>query len=155
MLTYNFSNSVERQKKLKWHQAFRFEPQSQERWIRRVAEWNPSLLISTRIKRKARRPAKRWEDDLNEFVKDEDTEGTQSNDLKNNDTWLAAATNVYDLEIKKNDNTLNILSMTEEANITQIHDDKILTHSSTDDDTQQQHHQRRRVFELQYYVRAD
>ena len=45
--------------------------------------------------------------------------------------------------------------MTEEANITQIHDDKILAHSSANDDTQQQHHQRRRVFELQYYIRAD
>ena len=46
------------------------------------AEWNPGLIISTKTHRRAEQPAKRWEDDLNEFVKDEETEATQSNDLK-------------------------------------------------------------------------
>ena len=62
-------------------------------------------------------------------MKDEDAEAAPSNNLKkNNNTWLAAAKKVCELEIKKKDNTLNVLSMTEEANITQLHDDKILAH---------------------------
>ena len=40
------------------------------------------LIMSTRSQRKAGRSAKRWEDDLNEFVKDEENQTTQSNDLK-------------------------------------------------------------------------
>ena len=39
--------------------------------------------------RKAGGPAKGWEDDLNEFVKDEETEATQSNDLKNQNRQCA------------------------------------------------------------------
>ena len=49
-----------------------------------------------RSKGEAGRPTKRWEDDLNDFVKDKATEVTQSNDLKNDTTWLAAAINTDD-----------------------------------------------------------
>ena len=55
--------------------------QSPVRWTRKAAEWNPGSTRSTKTQRRAGRPAKRWEDDLNEFVKDEETEATQSNDL--------------------------------------------------------------------------
>ena len=34
------------------------------------------------------RPRKRWEDDINQFLKSEETEATKSNDFKNNDTWI-------------------------------------------------------------------
>ena len=54
--------------------------------------------MSTRSQRKAGRPAKRWEDDLNEFVKKEETEATQSNDLKT--ITHVAAKNVYEWEKK-------------------------------------------------------
>ena len=65
MLTHNITNWVETLKQLK----------------RR----------SARSQRKARMPARRWEDDLNEFVKDEEIQTTHSNDLINNNTWLIAA----------------------------------------------------------------
>ena len=42
---------------------------------------------------------KRWEDDLNEFVKDEETEAAQSKG--NNDTWLVASKSVYEWEKKQ------------------------------------------------------
>ena len=61
------------------------------------------------LKRKARRPAKRWEDDLNEFVKDEETEATQSNDLKNNDTWLTAAKKIYEWVKKEKRYTRDVI----------------------------------------------
>ena len=66
-LTYNITNWVGTQKKLKWRHAMPLATQNQERWTRRAPEWNPGLIISTRPQRKAGRPSKRWEDDLNEF----------------------------------------------------------------------------------------
>ena len=33
----------------------------------------------------------RWEDDINQFVKLEETEEINGNDLKNNDTWMQVA----------------------------------------------------------------
>ena len=132
MLTCNITNWVETQKKLKSCHVLRIATQNQERWTRKAARWNPGLVISTKTQRRSGRPAKRWEDDLNEFVEDGETEATQSDDLKNNNTWLVAATNVCELE--KRDNALNMLSMTEEHNITQQHDDEIPSHSSTTDE---------------------
>ena len=66
--------------------------------------------------RRAGRPANRWEDDLNDFVKDEDTEATQSNDLNHKNTWLIIA-NIYEWE-KKKENMANPLSTIEESQIT-------------------------------------
>ena len=95
MLTYNITNWIETQK-LKWRQALRIATQSQDLRTRKAAERNPGLVISTKTRRKVRRPAKRWEDDLNGFVKNEATEATQSNDLQNDTAWLAAAINADD-----------------------------------------------------------
>ena len=77
--TYNITHWIETQRNLKWRQAMHCE----ERWARRAAERNPGLMISTRTQGKATRRTRRWEDDLNEFVKEERTETTQSNDLRN------------------------------------------------------------------------
>ena len=118
MLTYNITKQVETQNKLTRQQAFGIATQCPGRWTRRAAERNPGLIISTRTQRKAARPAKRWEDDLNEFVKDGETEATQNNDMKNNNTWLIAAKNVCEWE--KKDNTLNTLPTIEEPNPTAI-----------------------------------
>ena len=53
-----------------------------QRWTRKAAEWNPELDKSTNTQRGAGRLAKRWEDDLNDFVKAEATETTKSNRSK-------------------------------------------------------------------------
>ena len=79
MLTYNILNSVETQKKLKWRQALRIATQNLDPL---------SEIQETRSQRQAGRPAKRWEEVLNYFVKDEETEATQSDDLRNNNSWL-------------------------------------------------------------------
>ena len=84
MLTHKFTNWVETQKNLKkWRQAVRIATESPDRWTRKAAEWSPGLIISLRSQRKAGRPAKRWEDDQNGFVKDEEAQ-TQSNELQDN-----------------------------------------------------------------------
>ena len=62
----------ETQKKLQWRQALWIATQNPDRWTRRPAEWSPGLVTWTRSQRKAGRPAKRWKDGLNEFVKDEE-----------------------------------------------------------------------------------
>ena len=66
MLTCNITNWYETQKKLKWRQAVRIATQSPDRWTRNSAEWNPGLTISTKTQ------GEHGEDDLNEFVKDEE-----------------------------------------------------------------------------------
>ena len=48
LLTYNITNWVETQKKLKWRHALRITTQSPDRWTRKAAEWTPGLIISTR-----------------------------------------------------------------------------------------------------------
>ena len=42
--------------------------------------------VTYHLDKHSKKPAKRWENDLNEFVKDEATETTQSNDLINNNS---------------------------------------------------------------------
>ena len=76
---------------------------------KKAAEWNPGLIISTKTQRRARRPAKRWEDNLNEFVKDGETEATQSHDLKNNNRWLTAAKNVYEWGNKERQHAKHVI----------------------------------------------
>ena len=71
MLTYNITSWVETQKKLKCRQALRIATPNPDRWTRKAAEWNPGLIISTKTQWRAGRPAKRWEDDLDDFVKGE------------------------------------------------------------------------------------
>ena len=116
-------------------------------WTRRAAEWNPGLIFSTRTQRKAGRPTKRWEDDLNEFVKEEEAETTQSKDLRNNNTGSLPREMLTNGKRKKN-NTLNRVLMNDEPSTTQHHDDNTPAHFSTDDDTKQQQYHKMRVFEL-------
>ena len=117
MLTYNITNWAEAQKQLNWRQALGIATQSQERWTRKATEWNPGLVIPTRTQRRAGRPAKRWEDDSNEFVKDEYTEATQSNDLKKMIHSLLLQKTSTNGKREK-DNTPNTLSTIEEPNPT-------------------------------------
>ena len=49
-----------------------------ERWVKKAAEWNPELSSKYRTSRMIGRPKKRWEDDINDF-------------LKNNNMWINIA----------------------------------------------------------------
>ena len=75
MLTCNITNWVETRKKLKWRQAVRIATQNPDRWTRKAVAWNPRFVISTNAQRRAGRPAKIWEIDVYDYVKDEDTGG--------------------------------------------------------------------------------
>ena len=58
---------------------------------RRAAKWNPGLSIGCKASRAVGRPRKSWEDDINQFLKPEETEETKGNKLKNNDTSIMVA----------------------------------------------------------------
>ena len=56
----------------------RMEPQPQHQ--------TPDIQTSEKTK-------KRWEDEINVFLKPEETEETKGNEIKNNDTWIKVAKN--------------------------------------------------------------
>ena len=58
-------------KKMKWKLALRIATSLSERWVKKAAEWNPDLSSRYRSNRAIGRPRKRWEDDINEFLKQE------------------------------------------------------------------------------------
>ena len=56
--------------------------------VKKAEKWNPGLSSGCKGSRAVGRPRKRWEDDINQFFKPEETEETKGNDLKNDDTWM-------------------------------------------------------------------
>ena len=56
-------------KKMKWKLALRIATTPSERWFKKAAEWNPELSSRYRTNRAIGRPRKRWEDDINDFLK--------------------------------------------------------------------------------------
>ena len=59
-----------------------------EGWAKKAAEWKPGLSAKTRTHRSVGRLRKRWENDVNEFVRPGETEETRGNDVRNSDTWI-------------------------------------------------------------------
>ena len=66
-------------KRMKWKLALRIATSPSERWLKKAAEWNPDLSSRYRTKRAIGRPRKRWEDDINEFFKQEFEETEKPN----------------------------------------------------------------------------
>ena len=58
---------------------------------KKTKKWNPGLSSGCKASRAGRRPRKRWKDDINQFLKPEETKETKGNDLKKNDTWMRVA----------------------------------------------------------------
>ena len=56
-------------KKMKWKLALRIATSPSERWLKKAAEWNPELSSRYRTNRAIGRPRKRWEDDINDFLR--------------------------------------------------------------------------------------
>ena len=60
---------IEVHRKQKWRMARRIISLPEKRWNRRVFNWHPGLDTSIKARRNVGRPKRRWEDDLNEFMK--------------------------------------------------------------------------------------
>ena len=53
-----------------------------KRWTMNAAEWNPGLSTKHQTNRTVGRPKERWEDEINDFLKPEETEETKGNEIK-------------------------------------------------------------------------
>ena len=53
-----------------------------ERWTKKATTWNPGLSTKYQTNRTVGRPNKRWEDEINDFFKSEETNETKSNEIK-------------------------------------------------------------------------
>ena len=64
-----------------------------ERWLIKAAEWNPELSSKYRTNRSIGRPGKRWEDDINEFLKqvEDETKNLTESSNQINKTWINTA----------------------------------------------------------------
>ena len=79
--------------KMKWKLALKIATSPSDRWLRKAADWNPELSTRYRINRAIGRPRKRWEDDINEFLKQEfeDTKNPIESSNQTNKAWISIA----------------------------------------------------------------
>ena len=59
-----------------------------ERWVAKAAGWNPELSMNYKTCRAVGRPRKRWEDEINDFLRSARTEDTVNNVERNNHEWI-------------------------------------------------------------------
>ena len=82
-------------RKMKWKLALRIATSPSERWIKKAAEWNPELSSKYRTNRTIGRPKKRWEDDINDFLKqnhdERKTYEPHERKNQNNNMWINIA----------------------------------------------------------------
>ena len=78
---------------MKWRLALRTATPPSERWFIKATEWNPELSSTYRTNRAIGRPRKRWEDDINEFLKlvEDETENFTESSSQINKTWINTA----------------------------------------------------------------
>ena len=88
MEKYKIPCWIEVHRRTKWRMARRIVSLPEKRWNRRVCEWHPGLDSSIRSKRQVGRPKRRWEDDLNDFLKTEEGQAKAKCDLLNNNSWM-------------------------------------------------------------------
>ena len=81
------------QRKMTWRLALRIATSPSERWLIKAAEWNPELSSKYRTNRAIGRPRKRWEDDIDEFLKqtEDETENQTESSNQINKTWINTA----------------------------------------------------------------
>ena len=80
-------------KKMKWRQTMRIAASPSERWLIKAGEWNPELNSKYRTNRAVGSSRKRWEDDINEFLKlgADETENLTESSNQINKTWINTA----------------------------------------------------------------
>ena len=81
------------QRKMKWRLAMRIATSQKERWLIKAAEWNPEFSSKYRTNRSIGRIRNRWEDDINEFLKqiEDETENLTESSNHINKNWINTA----------------------------------------------------------------
>ena len=78
-------------KKMKWKLALRIATSPSERWVKKAAEWNPETSSKYMTSRSIGRPKKRWEDDINDFLKQIYDETKMEETRENKISWISIA----------------------------------------------------------------
>ena len=80
---------------MKWKLALRIATSPSERWLKKAAEWNPELSSKYKTNRAIGRPRKKWEDDINDFLKqileEKESEEPIERRIQNNNNWINTA----------------------------------------------------------------
>ena len=83
----------------KWRMESKIASLPEERWTRKIFDWHPGLDDRINTRRMVGRPKRRWEDDINEFIKPGDTK--EKYDLMKNNNWMMEAKNTENGKTKK------------------------------------------------------
>ena len=73
----------------------------EERWTRKIFDWNPGLDNKIKTRRLVGRPKRRWDHDINEFIKPGETIERKKYDLTNDNRWMIEAKNTKNGKKKK------------------------------------------------------
>ena len=77
---------------MKWKLALRIATSPSERWLKKAAEWNPDLSSRYKTNRAIGSPRKRWEDDINDFLKqvleEKENENPIERSNQTNKNWI-------------------------------------------------------------------
>ena len=78
---------------MKWKLALRIDTSPSDRCLNKTADWNPELSTRYRINRAIGRPRKRWEYDINDFLKQEfeDNKNPIESSNQTKKTWTSIA----------------------------------------------------------------
>ena len=80
---------------MKWKLALRIATSPSERWLKKAAEWSPDLSSRYKTNRAIGKPRKRWEDDINDFLKQVREEKENENPIERsnqtNKNWINIA----------------------------------------------------------------
>ena len=72
-----------------------FQFSASERWLKKAAEWNPDLSSRQRTNRAIGKPRKRWEDEINDFLKqvleEKENEEPIERRIQTNNNWIKIA----------------------------------------------------------------
>ena len=84
---------IEIHRRQKWRMTSRIASLPKEIWTSKIFHWHPGLDNKIKTRRLVGRPKRRWEDDINEFIRPGDTKEGKKYDLTNNDSWMTEAKN--------------------------------------------------------------
>ena len=92
---------IETHRRLKWRTARRIVSLPKERWTRKIFDWHPGLDDTIKTRRPVGRPKRRWEDDINEFLKPDETNGKEKYDRTNINSWMTEVAKYEELKKKE------------------------------------------------------
>ena len=82
---------IKTHRRMKWRLAMRIASVPEEIWVMNAAGWNPELSKKYKSYRAVGRPRRRWEDEINDFLRPKRTEDEINNVERNNDGWIKTA----------------------------------------------------------------